>query len=103
MQRSPGSAPASMWRALRMLAGQRSYISLLVMNVFVGFGAACYANFAGLRLISLGGSSGQVGLAFALGALTEVPVMSLAPVSSCRASARLKTGGRRRLCGRRGE
>lgn len=44
---------------------------------FVGFGAACYANFAGLRLISLGGSSGQVGLAFALGALTEVPVMYL--------------------------
>jgi PPP family 3-phenylpropionic acid transporter len=58
-----------------MLAGQRRYISLLIMSVFVGFGAACFVNFVGLRLLSLGGNSGQVGLAFALNALTEIPVM----------------------------
>jgi PPP family 3-phenylpropionic acid transporter len=58
-----------------MLAGQRRYVSFLLMAVFVGFGSACFINFVGLRLLSLGGSSGQVGLGFALNAVTEIPVM----------------------------
>lgn len=66
---------ASMWQGLRVLAGQRRYLSFLIMNVFVGFGAACFANFVGLRLLGLGGDSSQVGLAYALNALTEIPVM----------------------------
>ncbi len=65
---------ASMWQGLRMLAGQRPYVTFLVMNVFFGFGSACFINFVGLRLLSLGGTSAQVGLAFALNAVTEIPV-----------------------------
>ena len=65
---------ASMWQGLRMLAGQRRYVSFLLMAVFAGFGSACFINFVGLRLLSLGGDSGQVGLAFALNAVTEIPV-----------------------------
>ena len=66
---------ASMWEGLRMLAGQRPYVTFLIMNVFFGFGSACFINFVGLRLLSLGGTSAQVGLAFALNAVTEIPVM----------------------------
>lgn len=66
---------ASIWQGLRMLAGQRRYMSFLLMAVFMGFGSACFINFVGLRLLSLGGTNGQVGLAFALNAVTEIPVM----------------------------
>jgi PPP family 3-phenylpropionic acid transporter len=66
---------ASMLAGLRLLAGQRRYVTFLIMNVFVGFGSACFINFVGLRLLSLGGDSAQVGLAFALNAVTEIPVM----------------------------
>lgn len=66
---------ASIWQGLRMLAGQRRYVSFLLMAVFMGFGSACFINFVGLRLLALGGDSGQVGLAYALNAVTEIPVM----------------------------
>lgn len=66
---------ASMWEGLRMLAGQRPYVTFLIMNVFFGFGSACFINFVGLRLLSLGGTSAEVGLVFALNAVTEIPVM----------------------------
>lgn len=66
---------ASIWQGLRTLAGQRRYVSFLLMAVFVGFGSACFINFVGLRLLALGGDSGQVGLAYALNAVTEIPVM----------------------------
>ncbi len=78
---------ASMWQGLRTLAGQRRYVSFLVMTVFVGFGSACFINFVGLRLLSLGGDSAQVGLAFALNAVTEIPVMFM----GARLSARFGT------------
>lgn len=66
---------ASIWQGLRMLAGQRRYMSFLLMAVFMGFGSACFINFVGLRLLALGGTSSQVGLAFALNAVTEIPVL----------------------------
>jgi PPP family 3-phenylpropionic acid transporter len=66
---------SSIWQGLRVLAGQRRYVSFLVTMVFYGFGSACFINFVGLRILALGGDSGQVGLGFALSALTEIPVM----------------------------
>jgi PPP family 3-phenylpropionic acid transporter len=50
-------------------------VSFLLLNVFMGFGSACFINFVGLRLLALGGDSAQVGLAYALNAVTEIPVM----------------------------
>jgi MFS transporter, PPP family, 3-phenylpropionic acid transporter len=64
-----------LWQGLRMLARRRRYMSFLLMNVLFGFGAACYVNFVGLRLLELGATEAQVGLGFALGAATEIPVM----------------------------
>lgn len=76
-ERQPHEQNVSMWRGLRSLAGERSYVSLLLLAIFMGFGSACFTNFVGLRLISLGGDNSQVGLGFALNALTEIPVMFL--------------------------
>lgn len=67
----------SMIDGLKLLAGQRPYVSFLLMNVLYGFGAACFINFLGLRLLSLGGTEAQVGLASALSATAEIPVMFL--------------------------
>jgi PPP family 3-phenylpropionic acid transporter len=75
--RHVGEHTASMWQALRVLVGQRPYLSFLILNVFFGFGSACFINFVGLRLLSLGGTNAQVGLAFALNAVTEIPVLFL--------------------------
>jgi PPP family 3-phenylpropionic acid transporter len=74
MERHSG-AQANLLAGLRVLAGQRRYMSFILMNVLFGFGAACFVNFIGLRLLALGGSEAQVGQAFALNALTEIPIM----------------------------
>lgn len=73
--KQPAGHGGSIWAGLRTLAGQRRYVSFLLMSVFVGFGSACFMNFVGLRILALGGDSGQVGLGFALNAVTEIPVM----------------------------
>jgi PPP family 3-phenylpropionic acid transporter len=74
-ERGAGEKAPGMWRGLRLMAGQRRYMSFLAMSAFLGFGAACFSSFVGLRLLSLGGTNSQVGLAFALNALTEIPIM----------------------------
>lgn len=75
MEQHSGEHNVSLWAGLRTLARQRPYMSFLIMNVMFGFGAACFVTFIGLRLLDLGGTEAQVGLAFALNALTEIPIM----------------------------
>lgn len=60
---------------LRRLWQQPGYPSFLVMNVLMGAGAASFFGFIGLRVLALGGSEAQVGLVYALNAVTEIPVM----------------------------
>jgi PPP family 3-phenylpropionic acid transporter len=60
---------------LRTLGRQPSYIGFLLAMVLGGMGAAGYINFLGLHVLDLGGSGAQIGLAYAAGAVTEIPIM----------------------------
>lgn len=62
-------------RGLGSLFRSRPYVSLVVAMVLFGAGAAAYVNFLGLRILQLGGTEQQAGLAFALVALIETPLM----------------------------
>lgn len=65
----------SLWRGIRLLTRQISYASFLVMMTLIGMGVAGYAGFLGLHLLALGGSEQQIGLAWAVNALPEIPMM----------------------------
>lgn len=67
----------SLWVGLRTLLAQRDFVSLILMMFLLGVGASGYINFLGLHMLSLGATQEQVGLAFALSACTEIPVMFL--------------------------
>src|SRR5690606_9632685 len=60
---------------LKSLRKQVAYSSFLAMNVLMGAGAAGFISFIGLRILALGGTEAQVGMAYALNAVTEIPVM----------------------------
>jgi PPP family 3-phenylpropionic acid transporter len=60
---------------LRVLAGRRAYVSFLAMNMLQGMGTAAFFGFLGLHLVAIGATEAQVGLAFALAALAEIPIM----------------------------
>ncbi|MCB0042326.1 MAG: MFS transporter, partial [Caldilinea sp.] len=60
---------------LKLMRKQAGYTSFLAMNVLMGAGAAGFISFIGLRILALGGTEAQVGLAYALNAITEIPVM----------------------------
>ena len=62
---------------LRTLSRQPGYVGFLLAMILMGMGAAGYINFLGLHILALGGSEAQVGLAYAAGAATEIPVMFL--------------------------
>ncbi|MBK8050373.1 MAG: MFS transporter [Anaerolineales bacterium] len=62
---------------LRKLTRQPGYTSFLVTNVLQGMATAAFFGFLGLRLLDIGATEQQVGLAFALAASAEVPVMAL--------------------------
>lgn len=64
-----------LWAGLRVLARRRSYLAFLGANVLQGMGAAAFFGFLGLRMVAIGGTEAQVGLAFALAALAEIPIM----------------------------
>ncbi|MBK8049243.1 MAG: MFS transporter [Anaerolineales bacterium] len=63
-----------LWAGLRTLARQRAYVGFLLMNILMGFGAACFINFVGLKMAAMGASESDIGFAFALNALTEIPI-----------------------------
>lgn len=62
---------------LRRLAGQRRTVTFFTANTLLGIGAISFLNFLGLHVLSLGGNESQVGLAYAVKALLEIPVMYL--------------------------
>jgi len=71
------SEPVDLRAGLRRLAHQRAYVSFLVMNVLQGIGSAAFFGFLGLRLVAIGATEQQVGAAFALAALAEIPSMAM--------------------------
>jgi len=60
---------------LKRLLQQPGYPSFLTMNVLMGAGAATFFGFIGLHVLALGGTEAQVGMVYALNAVTEIPVM----------------------------
>lgn len=74
MEHAVEAGQSSLMAGLRILGRQRSYMAFLAMNICLGFGAACFVNFIGLRMLSLGATDAQVGTAFAANALTEMPI-----------------------------
>jgi PPP family 3-phenylpropionic acid transporter len=67
----------SLWDGLRQLAGRRSYIAFLAAMVLLGIGTSGYVNFMGLHVLTLGGTERTVGLAWAVNAMAEIPIMFL--------------------------
>lgn len=59
---------AQLWR-------QPGYPNFLIMNVLMGAGAASFISFIGLHILALGGAEAQVGMVYALNAVTEIPIL----------------------------
>jgi MFS family permease len=51
------------------------YLSYLVAMMLMGMGVAAFAGFLGLHMLALGGTEQQIGLAWAINALPEIPMM----------------------------
>ncbi len=68
---------ASLWGGLRQLVGRRSYMAFLAAMALLGIGTSGYANFMGLHILALGGGERMVGVAWAVNALAEIPIMFL--------------------------
>ncbi|MCB0044761.1 MAG: MFS transporter [Caldilineaceae bacterium] len=60
---------------LRELLARRTYRTFLVALIFLGIGMAGLMNFLGLHILAMGGSERQVGMAFALNSMAEIPIM----------------------------
>lgn len=69
--------PVDLRSGLGRLFRLRAYRGLVGQMFFFGMGVAAYINFLGLHIVELGGGTREAGLAFALGALAEIPVMFL--------------------------
>jgi PPP family 3-phenylpropionic acid transporter len=63
---------------LRLLLGQRNYLSFLVAVIFLGMGVSSFVSFLALQILALGGSEQQIGLGWAATTVLEVPVMYFA-------------------------
>jgi PPP family 3-phenylpropionic acid transporter len=64
-------------QGIRELLAQRDYLSFLIATIFMGMGIASHVGFLGLYVLVLGGTEQQVGLAWAVNALMEIPMMYL--------------------------
>jgi MFS transporter, PPP family, 3-phenylpropionic acid transporter len=60
---------------LKEMARQPGYVNFLAATVLAGMGLAGVMNFLSLHLRSLGGTDSQIGLAWALLAILEIPIM----------------------------
>ncbi len=64
------------WRAgLGQLLTRRGYAGFLLAMGLYGVGFGAYSNFLALHVLALGGSEAQVGAAWALNAVAEIPIM----------------------------
>lgn len=68
--------PTGMWAGLGILLGKPGFGGFLLALVLAGIALSGYVNFLSLHMMSLGGSEGQVGLAWALAAILEIPMMA---------------------------
>jgi MFS family permease len=66
---------SSLGQGLRVLIRQRGYVSFLVAMTLLGMGIATFIGFLGLHLLALGGNEFQIGLAWAVTAAPEIPMM----------------------------
>ncbi len=73
IERSPNRV--NLWAGVQQMIRQPGYASFLVSMVLAGIGLAGYVNFLSLHLRALGGSDAQIGLAWSINALLEIPVM----------------------------
>lgn len=64
-----------MSRQVRTLLSQRIYLVFLFTAVLQSAGFAAYSGYLGLRILEMGGSEATVGLAWALNAVAEIPIM----------------------------
>jgi MFS transporter, PPP family, 3-phenylpropionic acid transporter len=60
---------------LKQMVGQPGYLSFLLAILLAGAGLAGYVNFLSMQLRALGGSEAQIGLAWAINVVLEIPVM----------------------------
>ncbi len=60
---------------LRTMLAHVQYRTFLLACILLGIGAAGLMNFMGLYVLALGGTQAQVGLAFAVNAAAEIPIM----------------------------
>jgi PPP family 3-phenylpropionic acid transporter len=67
--------PVGIKQGIRVLLAQRNYVSLLIAASLLGMGVSGYVGFMGLQVVALGGTSQQVGLAWAANAILELPLM----------------------------
>jgi len=75
-------------RGLRILLGDRVFVLFLVSVFLLSVAVTAVNNFFSLYMDALGASEGVVGLAWAIAALTEVPVMFLSGALLRRLTAR---------------
>lgn len=76
----PSALTTPLGQGLRRLLKRRSWIFFLISVFLMGVTLAGMHYFLGLYLVALGGNESLIGLAWGLGALTELPVMFFSAV-----------------------
>jgi len=80
--------PTGLWEGLGVMTRRPGFASFLAALVLAGVALSGYTNFLSLHMMELGGTSGQVGLAWALAAILEIPMMALGAAWMSRFSQR---------------
>jgi len=69
--------PTGLWDGLGVMIRRPGFGGFLVALVLAGVALSGYVNFLSLHMMALGGTEAQVGLAWALAAILEIPIMGL--------------------------